>query len=188
MKHETLEELAKSRKVHIHEPFAKFLHADASMHSFDISLLDCYRLAGHACHAITGAFLSAEKAIELLFPETKTCLRGDIAIEFGSALNERATGPRSNVMSYITGGWAESGFPGLQGNFKRKNLVSYGNSNVGERAIRFRRLSNGQSVVIEYDPSRVIDALRSQAEFPEKWREEILAILNDSNQAVRVLE
>src|SRR5690606_29979984 len=114
--------------IQIHEPFAEFLKAQPSLHSFKISLLDCYRMAGHACHAITGAFLVCEAAIENLFSETKICERGDLVVEFGSNLHERATGPRSNVISFLTGAWGESGFPGLKGNFKRKDLVSYGHN------------------------------------------------------------
>ena len=73
MNHESknLEEIASLRKIRVHEPFAEYLNSLPDMHSFDISLLDCYRMAGHACHAITGAFLMTEAAIERLFPETK---------------------------------------------------------------------------------------------------------------------
>ena len=34
----TLEQIAELRKIRIHEPFAEFLHAEPSMHSFEISL------------------------------------------------------------------------------------------------------------------------------------------------------
>lgn len=53
MNHESkkLEEIAELRKIRIHEPFAEFLHAETSMHSFDISLLDCYRMSVSALSA-----------------------------------------------------------------------------------------------------------------------------------------
>lgn len=183
-----LEQMAELRKVRIHEPFAEFLHAQPIMHSFEISLLDCYRLSGHACHAITGAFLVTEAAIEHLFPETKVCERGDLVVQFGSNLDERATGPRSNVISFITGAWASTGFPGLKGNFKRKDLISCGHSELGQSTIRFRRISNGRSILVEYDPSDFLRKLELNLEFPEKWRAEICAILNRSAEVLKISE
>ena len=181
-----LEQIAELRKIRIHEPFAEFLHAEPSMHSFEISLLDCYRLSGHACHAITGAFLVTEAAIERLFPETKVCVRGDLVVEFGSSLDERATGPRSNVISFITGAWASTGFPGLKGNFKRKDLVSCGHSEIGPAAVRFRRISTGNSVLVDYDPSDLLGKLDCKLTFPEKWRVEISAILDNHRSVLKV--
>lgn len=183
-----LEEVATARKIKVHEPFAEFLNAQPSMHTFELSLLDCYRMAGHACHAITSAFLLTEKAVSELFPETKTCERGDILVEFGSKMDERATGPRSNTISYITGSWGESGFPGLQGNFKRKNLISYGHSEIGERAVQFQRITTGRRVVLEYDAHLLLDSLHITSSFPNKWREELCAILSHSDQVIQVRE
>lgn len=183
-----LEQIAELRKIRIHEPFAEFLQAEPSMHSFEISLLDCYRMSGHACHAITGAYLVSEAAIERLFNETKICERGDLAVEFGSNLDERATGPRSNVISFITGAWASSGFPGLKGNFKRKDLLSYGHSEIGPTAVRFRRVSTGTSVLVEYDPSELLGKLDCKLAFPEKWRAEICAILDNPLSVLKVSE
>ena len=183
----TLEQIAELRKIRIHEPFAEFLHAEPSMHSFEISLLDCYRMSGHACHVITGAFLAAEAAIDRLFSETKICERGDLAVEFGSNLDERATGPRSNVISFITGAWASTGFPGLKGNFKRKDLLSYGHSELGQGAIRFRRISTGKSVIVEYDTSDFVKKLDLNLDFPEKWRAEICAILNSPLEVLKII-
>lgn len=181
-----LEQIAEFHKIRIHEPFAEFLHAEPSMHSFEISLLDCYRMSGHACHAITGAYLVSEAAIERLFSETKVCERGDLAVEFGSNLDERATGPRSNVISFITGAWASTGFPGLKGNFKRKDLISYGHSEIGQSAVRFRRISTGKSVIIEYDTSDFVNKLDLNLDFPKKWRMEICAILNNPLEVLRI--
>lgn len=172
-----LENLAQLRKVRVHDPFAEYLHAQPLMHSFEISLLDCYRMSGHACHAITGAFLMTEAAVSKLFPETNLCERGDISVHFGSQLDERASGPRSNVISFITGAWGPTGFPGLKGNFRRKDLISYGHPEIDPGTIRFHRLSMGKSIDISFDPSEVINSLSHNLEFPEKWRAEICAIL-----------
>ncbi|MBX3041091.1 MAG: hypothetical protein KF789_10335 [Bdellovibrionaceae bacterium] len=182
---ETLETMALQRKIRIHEPFAEFLHGQTAINDFEISLLDCYRLSGHACHAITGAFLVTEAAVQRLFPNG-TCERGDLTVEFGSNLEEAATGPRSNVVSYLTGAWAESGFPGLGGQFQRKNLVSYGHADLPRNGVRFRRRSTGESAVVQYDPGTVTSELGPKPEFPESWRFEIRAILKNPTKAIRV--
>lgn len=187
MKNEKLETLADHRKLRIHEPFAEFLKSENSMHSFEISLLDCYRMAGHACYAITGAFLATEAAIQRLYPESTICERGDLKVDFPSCIDEGATGPKSNVISFITGAWASSGFPGLRGNFRRKDLLSYGDQSVPSGAIRFTRLSTGKSLLIQYDPKSVIANSPSEATFPESWRHEICQILANSEQTIQIL-
>ncbi|HAG91210.1 MAG TPA: hypothetical protein DCL41_05030, partial [Bdellovibrionales bacterium] len=175
-------------KIKIHEPFADFLHSSDEEANFEISLLDCYHLAGHACHSMTGAFLVTQAAVEKLFPESKTCERGDVIVEFGSEIDKKATGPRSNVISYITGAWGETGFPGLKGQFSRKNLISYGHNDLKENEVRFRRISNGKEVIVEYNPSIATKELSCQLSFPESWREEIFAILKNKDRVVEVTE
>lgn len=179
-------DIAKKSKIKIHEPFADFLHSSDEETNFEITLLDCYHLAGHACHSMTGAFLVTQAAVEKLFPESKTCERGDLTVEFGSKLEEKATGPRSNVISYITGAWGETGFPGLKGQFSRKNLISYGHNDLKENEVRFRRISNGKEVIVQYNPSFVTKELNHQLDFPESWREEISAILKNKDKVVKL--
>lgn len=181
-------DIAKKSKIKIHEPFADFLRSSDEEANFEITLLDCYHLAGHACHSITGAFLITQAAVEKLFPESKTCERGDLTVEFGSKLEEKATGPRSNVISYITGAWGETGFPGLKGQFSRKNLISYGHNDLKENEVRFRRISNGKEVVVGYNPSIATKDLNHQLHFPESWREEISAILKNKDKVVKLAE
>lgn len=182
---ERLEQQAAAEKIRIHEPFAKFLRANESMHTFELSLLDCYRFAGHACHATTSAFLMTEAAVRELFPETHVCERGDLSVEFGSQLEERATGPRSNIISFITGAWGESGFPGFKGNrFARNNLVSYGHTEIPKMAVKFNRTSTKRSVVIEFDAKKILDTATHQLDFPMSWRAEISAILNSPEKAL----
>lgn len=175
----SLEQLAQNKKIKVHDPFAEFLLADAAMHSFEISLLDCYRLAGHACHAMTGAFLMSELAIEHLY-ENKICERGDMLVEFGSPLNERASGPKSQIISYITGAWGPTGFPGLGGErYRRRDLLSFGHEDLPPSAVRFSRISTGQSIVIEYAPQEFLSEMACDLPFPEKWRFEITEILKN---------
>lgn len=184
---ETLEALAEKRRVKLFDPFAQFLAADETLYSYERSLLDCYRLAGHACHATTGAFLTAEAAIHELFPEDQVCQRGELLVDFGSEVGEKAAGPRSQIVSYLTGAWGEIGFPGLKGRFVRKNLLSFGHKDLAFNRIRFKRPSAKREVVIEYNPTEILEGLDHGLEFPLSWRTEIIAILKNSAKAVHIL-
>lgn len=182
---QSLLDSANSFSIKIYEPFSEFLGGTEAESHFDITLLDCYKLSGHACHAITGAFLITRRAIQELF-EDGVCVRGDIKVDFESSL-EGATGPKSHVISYITGAWSESGFPGLKGQFVRKNLVTYGHHDLPKNSIRFRRLSNNKSVTLEYNPKVVTEALNHGLDFPKSWRAEIAAVLRDPKQVVQTV-
>lgn len=188
MKEAALEQMATERTIRVHEPFAEFLGGKTELSQFSISLVDCYRMAGHACHAITGAFLVTEAAVSALYPQSGICERGDLSVEFGSDAEEGATGPRSNIISFITGAWAGSGFPGLQGKFKRKGLMRYGISDLHNQSVRFTRISTGERIVVNYDSKRVTASLALDHAFPESWRQEICAVLLNSNEAVEVLK
>ncbi|MCO5142394.1 MAG: hypothetical protein M9962_04810 [Oligoflexia bacterium] len=189
-KSEDLEMKAAQRKIRIHEPFAEFLQAQKEMHTFELSLLDCYKAAGHACHSITGAFLVTELAIQKLFPETNVCERGDIKVDFGSKLEELATGPRSNIISYITGAWGVTGFSGFSEKrlFVRKNIINYDCSDILKTSVRFSRITTGKSIVINYNANAALEGLNHKAEFPQSWRVEISAILNNSKKVVTIVE
>ncbi len=182
----SLAESAKATSIKVYEPFAEFLGGSEDESHFEITLMDCYKLSGHACHAITGAYLISKRAIETLYPENGVCQRGDITVEFESNL-ERATGPKSNVISYITGAWADSGFPGLQDRFVRKGLISYGHHELPKNSVRFRRISNGKSVTLEYSPDKVDGYSDHQLEFPQSWRYEIDQILKNTKEAIQVV-
>jgi hypothetical protein len=183
-----LSQLMHQMKIKVHEPFAEFLGATPEEVDFEISLLECYRLSGHACHAITGIFLLTKEAVRLLYPETNTCMRGDLKVQFGAALGEMAAGPKSNVIGFVTGAWGDTGFPGLKGRFARNHLVSFGPNDLAKNAVRFERISTGKSVTLVYDPSAVTSALSHGAEFPQSWRVEIQAILGESEKALSLME
>lgn len=186
-KTQSLESKAAELKIKVHDAFAEFLLSDSCVHTYEISLLDCYRFAGHICHSMTGAFLVTAAAVKALWPETNCCERGDLSIEFGSSINELATGPRSNLISYITGSWAESGFPGLSGKFVRKNLISYAVEDIPLKAVRFTRLSTQSSVTLIYNASELLSKIEVKTEFPQKWRDEITEILNYPAEVISFL-
>src|SRR5688500_4321388 len=103
-------DLMSSRRIEVHVPFSEFLWGSEKERQFSISLLDVVRFSGHACFAVTGAFLTAQAATRALFPETHVCERGRLRVDIRGLPNEGANGPIANVQSYITGAWAETGF------------------------------------------------------------------------------
>lgn len=143
--------------VRIHEPLSKHLGGPPETIDFELSLLDCAKLAGHLCPTVTGAFLMAKAAVEALFPETKTCVRGLLEVELAARADEGVTGPISHVLSYLTGAWDQSGFKGLQGGaHSRKNLMRFGSSRCAAGQVRFTRVDTGASVVVSYHPERAL--------------------------------
>lgn len=173
----------RAQTIAISEPFAKFLNASDDETKFDLSLLDVVRFSGHACIAITGAFLSAKAAIETLFPETKRCERGTLEIFMGGRPDQGATGPIANVLGFITGAWAESGFGGLNGAFARRNLLHFG-ADLPVGVIRFRRLDNGHTVDVSYRPSNVKLTLPPDEPFQKRWRTQISRMLEEPDTVV----
>jgi hypothetical protein len=179
---------AKELKIDIYEPFAEFLQGSPEETHFSLSLLDCYRAAGHACHSMTGAFLSTAEAVKRLYPKTNRCVRGDLLVEFGSPVEEKASGPRANLIGYLTGAYGETGFPGLQGRFTRKNLLRFAQPQVPRNAIRFTSLESGRSVDVVYDPGKVLEELQCKLDFPEKWRVEVAHVLKNRDRVISVAE
>ncbi len=173
-------------KIKVHEPFAEFLMAEEDEYEFSISLLDVVRFAGHACPSMVGAFLMSQRAIKELFPETNTCIRGQIAIEIPTAVDQGATGPISNVFSMIFGAWEKSGFGGLQGKFVRRDLLKYESTHISRGTIRFHNLQSGKFVDITYDPSKVeVLADPQNTPFQKIWRMKIKTILQNPDQFIR---
>lgn len=174
-------------KIKIYEPFANFLMAEKEEYEFSISLLDVVRFAGHACPSIIGAFLISQRAIAELFPEANICIRGDIAIEIPTSVDQGATGPISNVFSMIFGAWEKSGFGGLQGKFVRKGLLKYNSTDIPIGTFRFHNLKTGKYIDIIYDPSKVVvNADTENTPFQKIWRAKILAILQNPNQFIHL--
>lgn len=174
--------------IKVYEPFAEFLMAEKEEYEFSISLLDVVRFAGHACPAMVGAFLMSQRAIKELFPDTNTCVRGQVAIEIPTSVEEGATGPISNVFSMIFGAWEKSGFGGLQGKFVRRNLLRYNSPNIPRGVFRFHNLLTGSHVDISYDPSKAEVPGAAEMPFQKMWRIKIKTIFQNPDQYIQVQE
>lgn len=176
----------KKYSIRVHEPFSEFLRGSQPEHSFEISLLDVVRFAGHACPSVVGAFLITKMAVEELFPGTGICERGDVAVELPFPPTAGATGPISNVFSFITGAWGETGFGGLQGKFARRGLLKFAVHDVPEGSFRFTRLSTGKSVDVIYNPSQAAVALDPEDPFQIQWRKRIASILENPGVCMKI--
>lgn len=170
--------------IRVFEPFSDFLQGSPEEKSFDLSLLDVVRFAGHACPSMVGAFLITQEAVRCLFPDG-VCVRGDLKVELPCGPGVGATGPIANVFSFITGAWGETGFGGLRGQFTRRNLLTFNSEAAPSGGFCFTRLSTGKSVNVFYDPSQVSVKIDASLPFQAQWRQRIAAILADPRQCVR---
>lgn len=170
--------------ISIYEPFSDFLLGTELEKNFKISLLDVVRFAGHACPSMVGAFLITQRAVYELWPDTKTCVRGDLQVDLPGAPTEGATGPIANVFGYITGAWGTTGFAGLRGQFARRDLLKFSVQDLPSKSYRFTKKSDGLSVVVHYDPNRIPIKLDPQENFQQQWRRRITACLKNPELVV----
>lgn len=191
MKYEnpTTAEFLETFKISLFEPFSDFLMGTEREKNFQISLLDIVRFAGHACPSMVGAFLISRAAIENLYPDTKVGVRGEIEIDIPDSASQGATGPMSNVFSYITGAWADTGFGGFQGgDYVRRNLLRFNSPVSSSGAFRFTRRDTGASVDVIYQPRLIQVEVDPAIPFQLQWRHKIKAILENSEHAIKVIK
>jgi len=153
----------------------------------EINYIDCVKLAGHSCPTVAGSYILAKVALNELYG-TQMPKRSQVKIEFKEAKSSGVTGVIGSVLSFILGSSDEGGFSGIGGKFNRKNLLSYGNSDV-DGMVRFSRIDNNSQVTLTLDTSAVPGnpnmkilmqkALMGQAseeeakEFAKLWQERV---------------
>lgn len=165
-------------EVKIHDPLAEYLGGPDKVTTFSVSIVDAARLAGHLCPSVAGAFLATRAAVEVLFPDTKTCIRGLLEVDLSGAPHEGATGPIGHVISYITGAWSTDGFGGLDGQFRRRDLLRFSSKRCKRGAYRFERTDTGQVVHVYYRPGKAeLPELDDGDRFAESWQARVRAIL-----------
>ena len=116
-----------------------------------IDYIDCVKLAGHSCPTVAGSYILAKVALGKLYGN-ETPKRSQVKIEFKDAKEQQVTGVIGSVLSFILGSNDSGGFAGIGGKFNRKNLLSYGNSDV-DGMVRFTRVDNGESVTLNLNTS-----------------------------------
>ncbi len=137
--------------IQLYDPLSNFLGAFKNG-ELEITYLDCVKLAGHSCPTVAGAYLMAAIGLKSLYGDTLP-ERGSIKIEMRESEDEGVTGVTCNIISFIAGANGSSGFKGIQGNFSRNDLISYG-APIDEE-VRLTRLDTMQSVMLSYDPSPI---------------------------------
>ena len=163
--------------------------------------LDIVKAAGHSCPTVSGAYLMTYKAFKTLYKD-ETPMRGMIDVSFKESLDEGVAGVIGNVVTHITGATDKSGFKGLNQKFARHDLMHFDADIVS--SARFKRVDNGMSVDIFYDPSSVLPDSKMQPlmqlimqnkatqeeikEFGALWQERVRKILLENMDKVIKVE
>jgi len=165
----------------------------------EYTYLDAVKLAGHSCPTVTGAYLMTLKGLKALYKEDLP-VRGEIKVSFNQPADEGVTGVIANVISLITGATEITGFKGIQGNFKRSELLAYGDNFEG--LVKFERVDTGDAVTVKYDPSSIPSSPKQQElmmlmlqgkanqvqeiDFEVLWQQRVERIFNHVTEVIEV--
>jgi len=141
----------KVETIQLYDPLSDFLGAFKDG-IIEINYVDCVKLAGHSCPTVAGAYLMTLQGLKALYPDTLP-QRGSIRVSIKKERSEGVTGVVGNIISFITGAGDESGFKGVQGNYRRNNLMMYNESITSE--VMFTCIDTNKSVSVSYDPSSI---------------------------------
>jgi hypothetical protein len=165
----------------------------------EYSYLDVVKSAGHSCPTVAGAYLMTREALKALYRD-QLPVRGEIFVSFKENAEEGVAGVIANVVTQITGATTTLGFKGIGGNFVRHGLMEF-DADITSSA-KFKRLDNGQSVEVVYDPSGV-EGHPSQQELMEKimqgtaspeekgsfggsWQQRVEKIFNNVDEVITI--
>ena len=149
--------LEEVKPIKFKEPLAGTLGAFKEEGSIlEYAFIDVLKMAGHACPTVSGAYLSCQKALEKLYPD-EIPVRGQISVTVYGEPDEGVYGVMAQVFSFLTGAAAATGFRGLGPKFKRKDLLKFNPEKIDPQAMcfEFRRLDNGQAVLVRFYPQRI---------------------------------
>lgn len=151
-----LEWFSSVRPIVLRDPLAELTGAFQSHHALlEYSFDDVVKMAGHACPSVGAAFVCCRKALGVLhqgdIPE-----RGAIAVTVHGAPDDKTYGVMGQVFGYVTGACGVTGFKGLGGKFRRKDLLSYqaGGPDDGTMTVTFERVGKGNKVRATLTPAR----------------------------------
>jgi len=186
--------------IELVDPLAKILGAFENG-EYAITYLEVVKAAGHSCPTVAGAYLMAQSALKVLYPEQRA-VRGTVKVAFKEDLQEGVAGVIGNVISHITGATDKSGFKGLGGNFARHSLMEF-NADIQSSA-RFSRVDNAKSVDIIYNPSSItadpammplMQKMQSGSAteediklFGQLWQDRVERIFQNSDQVIQIIE
>lgn len=121
---------------------------------------EAVKLSGHSCGATMGAWIIARKALEALYPDGETPVRGQIAVEAPGAEDEWFVGVFGEVITFVTGASPRTGFNGAEFGqvnnlFIRQNKMVYKAEPTGQqppmREWIFTRLDTGAKVGVKFN-------------------------------------
>ncbi len=184
----------------VHDPLAELLGALEPGQAFHYTYEDAVKLCGHSCPTVARAWLMTIAAVRELYGD-RVPVRGEIEVVIGGDPRDGSTGPASRVVELLTGAAPESGFGGLAGHCRRRDLLRFDPALEGR--MRFRRTDTGATVEVELDrgaipaepdlPDAMRAALAPQAtveqrrRFAELWQRRVEGLLTGAAaRAVRV--
>lgn len=121
---------------------------------------EAVKLSGHSCMIVAAGWTITRVALEELYQNGEVPVRGQIAIKMPGAEDEWNIGVFGEVMTYITGASAKTGFSGsifAKGNplSIRRNKMVYTEERVGTRPPKmkfiFTRIDTGKSVAVSWN-------------------------------------
>jgi len=145
------------KPIRLREPLAETLGAvEGSGTALTYTFAEVVRLAGHACPTVAGAYLSCQKALELLYPG-EIPVRGEMAVTVYGEPDEGVYGVMAQVFTFLTGAAPLTGFRGLGHKFKRKDLLAFNPRKIDAQAMcfEFKRLDNGRAVLVKFSPQLI---------------------------------
>lgn len=192
------ESLSSIEPIRMHEPLAVLLGAtNDEREIINYTFTDVVKMSGHACPTVATAFVACKHALRNLYPEGPA-ERGSIKVSVHGEPDEGIHGVMSQVFSYVTGACPETGFKGLYGLHKRKDLLRFVPTE-GATGLRFdfSRTDTKDSCRVTINPSslpalppsgaRRLDELmeknvwqgatkEERIEFRDLWMQRVIAI------------
>ena len=134
------------------DPLAEFLGALEPGGTFRYTYEDAVKLSRHSCPMVAGAYLITVAALRAVCPDG-VGVRGDLEVTLGGSPDDGGSGPMAQVIALLTGAAPQTGFGGLAGRFRRKDLLTFDPALKGR--VRFRRTDTGAAVEVTYTPGSV---------------------------------
>ncbi|WP_320036170.1 FmdE family protein [Halarcobacter sp.] len=166
----------------------------------EFSYLDIVKAAGHSCPTVAGAYIMTLSALKELY-KNEIPKRGEIFVSFKENSSEGTAGVIANVITQITGATESFGFKGLNGKFKRFDLMKF-NDSITTNA-KFQRVDTKESVEVVYNPNVISvnpkinilmqKMMQNQAseeekiEFGKLWQERVQNIFGNIDKVIKIL-
>jgi hypothetical protein len=196
-----LEDLAAAGgTIRLREPLAAFLGALAPAETVAYTFADVVKLAGHACPTTAAAFVACRAGLSALYPDAVP-VRGDVTVTVDGGAVDGSLGVTALVFQLLTGAAPATGFKGLGGRYRRKDLLAFDPAAAGSEGVslRLERTDTGRAVRLRILPRSIpfapekaarMGSLMERAlwdaaseaeaaEFRALWVEKVLVMLAD---------